>query len=65
MFIYFENKDENFTEVNVDPKETKEELVDYFQELAGVEKVRLTMIRYFCNCDNHLTDVLLEDISKN
>ena len=64
MLVYFKNKDQNFPKVNVEPKETMEELVNKFQELGSVEKVRLTMIRHSCNCGNDLTDVLLEGISK-
>ena len=64
MLVYFKNKDQNFPKVNVEPKETMEELVNKFQELGSVEKVRLTMIRYSCNCGNDLTDALLEGISK-
>ena len=61
MLIYFKNKDGNITEINVEPKETIEQLVNKFQ---GVEKVRLTMDHYSWNSGNDWTDVLLKDISK-
>ena len=40
MVVYFKNKDGNIIEVNVEPKETMEELNNKFQELGVVEKVR-------------------------
>ena len=49
---------------NFEPKETIEELVDKFQKLEVVEKVRKSMVRYSGNCANDLTDVLLEEILK-
>ena len=64
MIVYIRNKDGNITDVNVEPKVTIEGLVNKFQKLEGVEKVRLSMVRYSCNCANDFTDILLEDISK-
>ena len=33
------------------------------EDLGGIEKVRINMIKYSCSCDNDLTEILLEDIS--
>ena len=30
-----------------------------------MEKVRINMIQHSCTCNNNLTDILLEDISKD
>ena len=64
MIVYIRNKDGNITDVNVERKVTMEGLINKFKKLEGVEKVRLTMVRYSCNCANNFTDVLLEGISK-
>ena len=48
MLVYFKNKDRNITEINVEHKESMEELVNKFQKLGGVKKVRLAMFRYAC-----------------
>ena len=62
MIVYIRNKDGNITDVNVEPKVTIEGLINKFQKLDGVEKVRLAMVRYSRNCANEFTDVLLEVI---
>ena len=64
MIVYIRNKDGNITDINVESKLTMEALVNKFQKIEGVEKVRPTMLRYSCNCANDFTNVLLEDISK-
>ena len=35
------------------------------EELGGIEKVRINMIKYSCSCDNDLTEILLDNISGN
>ena len=32
------------------------------EELGGIEKVRINMVRYSCSCGNNLTEILLDDI---
>ena len=34
-------------------------------QLGSMERVRINMIQYSCTCDNGLTDIHLEDISKD
>ena len=38
MLVYFKNKDQNFPKVNVEPKETMEELVNKFKSLEAWKK---------------------------
>ena len=33
-------------------------------QLGSMEKLRANMIQHLCTCNNDLTDILLEDISK-
>ena len=41
------------------------EFVARVRQLGSMEKVRINMIQHSCTCNTDLTDVLLEDISKN
>ena len=34
-------------------------------QLGSMEKVRVNIIQHLCACNNDLTDILLEDISKD
>ena len=45
------------------PEETMREAVMKIEELGGIEKVRINMIKYSCSCENDLTEILLGDIS--
>ena len=33
------------------------------EELGAIKKVKINMTKYFCSWDNHLTEILLDDIS--
>ena len=63
MLIYFKNRHGQVTEIDVEPQETMREVVKKIEELGGIEKVRINMIKYSCSCDNDLTEILLDDIS--
>ena len=39
------------------------EVVIKIEELGGIEKVRINMIRYSCSYDNDLIEILSNDIS--
>ena len=41
------------------------EFVARVEQLGSMEKVRTNMIQHSCNCNNELTDILLENISKD
>ena len=41
------------------------EFVARIGQLGSMEKVRVNMIQHLCACNNDLTDILLEDISKD
>ena len=41
------------------------EFVAIVEQLGSMEKVRTNMIQHSCNCNNELTDILLENISKD
>ena len=45
--------------------ETMKEFVARVEQLGSMEKVRTNMIQHSCNCNNELTDILLENISKD
>ena len=40
------------------------EVVMKIEELGDVEKVRINMNKYYCSCDNDLTEILLETNSE-
>ena len=63
MLIYFKNRHGQVTEIDVEPQETMREVVKKIEELGGIEKVRINMIKYPCSCENDLTEILLDDIS--
>ena len=41
------------------------EFVARVAQLGSMEKVKINMIQHSCTCNNDLTDILLEDISKD
>ena len=41
------------------------EFVGRVGQLGSMEKVRINMTQHSCTCNNDLTDILLEDISKD
>ena len=41
------------------------EFVARVEQLGSMEKVRTNMIQHSCNCNNELTDILSENISKD
>ena len=41
------------------------EFVARVEQLGSMEKVRTNMIQHSCYCNNELTDILLENISKD
>ena len=41
------------------------EFVARVGQLGSMEKVRINMIQHSCTCNNDLTDILLEEISKD
>ena len=61
--VYFKNRHGQVTEIDVELQETMREVVKKIEELGGIEKVRINMIKYSCSCDNDLTEILLDDIS--
>ena len=63
MLVYFKHRHGQVTEIDVEPQKTIREIVMQIEELRGVEKVRINMIKYSCSCDNDLTVILLDDIS--
>ena len=63
MLVYFKNRHGRVTEIDLEPQETMREVVKKIEELGGIEKVRIDMIKYSCSCDNDLTEILLNDIS--
>ena len=49
MLAYFKNRHGQVTEIDVGPQETIREVVKKIEELRGIEKVRINMIRYSCS----------------
>ena len=63
MLVYFKSRHRQLTEVDAKPQETMREVVKKIEELGGIEKVRINMIKYPCCCDNSFTEILPDDIS--
>ena len=63
MLVYFKSRHGQVTEIDVEPQETIRQVVMNTEEPAGIEKVRVNMIKYSCSCDNDLTEILLDNIS--
>ena len=64
MKVYFKNKVDVISTVELETKNTIEEFVCKIQDNGGIEKVRVNMITSSCNCGTDLTDFLLQDIDK-
>ena len=65
MLVCFENRHGQVTEIDVEPQETMREVAKKIEELGGIEKARTNLIKYSCSCDNYLTEILLDDISRD
>ena len=65
MFVHFKNTQGITQEIDVKPEETMKEFVARVGQLGSMEKVKINMIQHSCTCNNDLTDILLEDISKD
>ena len=63
MLVYFKNRHRQLTETDVEPQETMREVVKKIEELGSIEKARINIIKYFCSCDNDLTEIVLDDIN--
>ena len=64
MLGYFKNTQGITQEIDVKQEETMNEFVARVGQLGSMEKVRINMIQHSCICNNDLTDILLEDVSK-
>ena len=65
MLVYFKNTQRIIQEIDAKPEEIMKEFVARVGQLGSMEKVRINMIQHSCSCNNDLTDILLEDISKD
>ena len=65
MLFYFKNTQGITQEIDVKPEETMKEFVARVGQLESMQKVIINMIQHSCTCNNDLTDILLEDISKD
>ena len=65
MLVHFKNTQGITQEIDVKPEETMKEFVARVGQLGSMEKVKINMIQHSCTCNNDLTDILLEDISKD
>ena len=65
MLVYFKNMQGITQEIDVKPEETMKEFVARVGQLGSMEKVKINMIQHSRTCNNDLTDILLEDISKD
>ena len=65
MLVCFENRHGQVTEIDVEPQETMREVAKKIEELGGIEKARINLIKYSCSCDSYLTEILLDDISRD
>ena len=65
MLVYFKNMQGITQEIDVTLEEIMLEFVAKVGELGSMEKVRIDMIQYSCMCNNDLTEIILEDVSKD
>ena len=65
MLVYFKNTQGITQGIDVKPEETMKNFVARVGQLGSMEKVRINMIQHSRTCNNGLTDILLEDISKD
>ena len=65
MLVYFKNTQGITQEIDVKPEEIMKEFAARVRELGSMEKVRINIIQHSCTCNKDLTDILLEDISKD
>ena len=65
MLVYFKNRQGITQEIDVKPEETMKEFLGKIRQLGSIEKVRINVIQHLCTCNNDLTDILLEDITKD
>ena len=59
------NKQGITQEIDVKAEETMKEFVARIGQLGSMEKVKINRIQHSCTCNNDLTDILVEDISKD
>ena len=65
MLVYFKNTKPINQGIDLKPEETMKELVARAGQLESKEKLRINMIQHSCTSTDNLTDILLEDISKD
>ena len=65
MLVYFKSTQGITQEIDVKPEETMKKFVARVGQLGSIEKVEINMIQHSYTCNNDLTYILLEDISKD
>ena len=65
MLVYFKSTQGITQEIDVKPEETMKKFVASVGQLGSIEKVEINMIQHSYTCNNDLTYILLEDISKD
>ena len=65
MLVCFKNTQGITQEIDVKPEETTKKFVARVGQLGSMEKVEINMIQHSYTCNNDLTYILLEDISKD
>ena len=65
MLVYFKSTQGITQEIDVKPEETMKKFVARVGQLGSMEKVEINMIQHSYTCNNDLTYILLEDISKD
>ena len=65
MLVYFKSSQGITQEIDVKPEETMKKFVASVGQLGSIEKVEINMIQHSYTCNNDLTYILLEDISKD
>ena len=63
MLVSIKNRHGQVTKIDAEPQETMRVVVMKIEELGGIEKVRINMIKHSCSYDNDLTEILVDDIS--
>ena len=60
MLVYFKN--EEIVEINVEPKETKEKLLQNNEDLESIKTAKIYKLSYCCQWSIGIEEILLEDI---
>ena len=65
MIVYLKKKHVNTKRICGAKEKNNGRKVQKFEELRGIEDVRINMFRCFCDCNKEVEEILIEDISRS